>query len=129
MFRIDARGDVHVDLVAHDAGGYVGIFLMLAAQLLELGGLLLGDYRLLLDPADLTLRGLDLYPVAGVVEHLQLVAVSHLAGSVGDGGDAVAQEAGFGGDVHEVVGRQRLEAVAAREQEARGERYRERSSV
>ena len=92
-----------------------GSLLAVFAEGVELVCDVLGDGEALFDPADFAAGGADFEPAAGVLEDDELFAVGGLAGAVGDGGDAVAEEGLFGGDVDVVFFGLALEVGAAGE--------------
>jgi hypothetical protein len=113
---------VHVDLVTDNGGGYDVIFAVLLFQCFELVEDLLGGNGLLVDPALLALRGLDLEETASVVEYLEFVAVFDGSGAVGDCRYAIAQERLLRGDVDVLCRRLRAQLRTA------AKRYRQREA-
>lgn len=110
-----AGGDVEVGFVGGGGGGDDGVVGAVFGEGVELVFDVLGDGEAFFDPADFAAGGADFEPAAGVFEDDELFAVGGLAGAVGDGGDAVAEEGLFGGDVDEVFFGLVLEVGAAGE--------------
>ena len=90
-----------------------GSFACCLAQGVELidDGLVGGEASF--EPADGAVGCLHLYEAAVALENLQLLSVGDLADAVGDGGDAVAQNALLGDDVDVLGLSVRTEATAA----------------
>jgi hypothetical protein len=98
-FGVATGFDVHVDFVAHDGGGDLGIGLVLLPERFELIEDVLGCDSPLFDPA--LFAFVCLYPeeAAAVVEDLKFFAVVDGCGAIRDGCDPVAEEGLFCSDV------------------------------
>jgi len=90
---------VEVHVVGSLRGGDDRVLLVLFPERVELIGDGLVGYGLLLDPADGAVGSFHLDGTAAAFEDLELLSVSDLADAVGDGSEAVAQDALLGDDV------------------------------
>ncbi len=104
---------MQVDVVARGGGGDDGILRVMLAEGVELVGDALVGGEAGLEPADGAIGRLDFDEAATLLEDLELLPVGDLADAVGDGGDAVAQDALLGDDVDVLGLGVRAEAAAA----------------
>ena len=105
---------MQVDVIRGGARGDDGIFCVLLAQGVELVRQGLAGDGLFFNPADDAVWGFDLDGAPSLLEDLQLLSVGDLADAVGDGSEAVAQDALLGNDIDVLSLSVRAEATAAR---------------
>lgn len=98
---------MQVNIVAHHSASNRGVILMLFLQRIKLIEDILSRYCFLVDPALLTLGGLNSQKAAAALQHFELIAVLHGPGPVRNCRHAITQKCLLGGDIDILRGRLR----------------------